>query len=158
MLDTRDVTERNSPASSGEFQKVSPERETAPEDSSLQPEAITARERLVDLLQRSRAYWVPPSLLTDPPASVTELTSYARYAGWTARADGPMRRLGVTWLYTVGLPVTVVCRYSEWVAQRPGRAIPVFVVWKLFVTTGPGPWMVEHLFRPILATVAWVLL
>jgi len=118
----------------------------------------TVREQLRSGLVWLREYVTPPSVLTDPPASVAELASYARWGAWTGRTDGPLRRLGIWWYRLVGLPVTVVGRYIEWIAQRPGRAIPVFVLWRLLISTGPGPWVADQLIRPVLGLAAWVLL
>ncbi|MGC9670970.1 hypothetical protein ACNTMW_31035 [Planosporangium sp. 12N6] len=152
------VTVGNSPASSGVSEGAPTERETAGEDSSLHPDATTVRDRTRQALRAVRAYLTPPSVLTDPPPSWAELAAYARYGAWTSRADGPLRRLGVAWYVAVGLSVTAACRYIEWIFQRPGRAIPVFVLWKLLISTGPGPWAADHLIRPVLGLLAWVLL
>ena len=105
-----------------------------------------------------RAYVTPPSVLTEAPASVAELAAYAHWGAWTSGTDGPLRKLGIVWHRLIGLPVTVVCRYVEWTAQRPGRAIPVYLLWKLLISTGPGPWAADHLIRPVLGVLAWVLL
>lgn len=152
----------NSPVPSGGSPKVENAcrpAETAPELSTLQPAdpvpAVTARDRLSDLWPRLRAYWVPPTLLTDPPPAVTELAGYARHGKWTA-STGKVRQLGVWWYRLVALPVTVACRYIEWMFQRPGRLIPVFALWKLFIDTGGGPWIAANLIRPALAVLGWV--
>ncbi len=156
------ATERNSPVSSGEFQGVPAERETGPELSSLQPtlhsNLDTQRERVREWLAGFRGYWTPPSMLTEPPASVQELAAYAWYGGWTTAGSGPVRRLGIWWHRLIGLSTTTVCRYVEWIAQRPGRAIPVYLLWKLLITTGPGPWVADNIIRPALGFLAWVLL
>lgn len=102
-----------------------------------------------------KGYWVPPQLLSDPPPAVTDLVAYARRGAWTSR-DGLLRGLGITWLWLVALPFTVVCRYVEWVWQRPGRAIPIFVLWKLFVHSSGG-WFADNVIRPVLAVAAWAL-
>ncbi|MFG1847751.1 hypothetical protein [Micromonospora carbonacea] len=106
----------------------------------------------------SRAYWVPPNLLTQPPASVAELAAYAHHAGWTGSVSGPIRNLGIVWHRAVSLPITVACRYVEWTWQRPMRALPIFGVWKLLILTGPGPQIADTVIRPALAAVAWALL
>lgn len=155
------TTQSDTPASTGVFE--SPESgpqgsKTGGEGSSLHPDPVTLRDHIRSAVQAARAFWVPPALLTCPPPSVADLASYARSGAWTSQVDGPIRRLGVWWYRLVTLPVTVVCRYTEWVAQRPGRAVAVFVVWKLVTATGPGPWLVDHTIRPVLGLVAWVLL
>ncbi len=159
------VTDGNSPVSTGEFGSA-PVRgsaqvgglEVSSLQSTLHPTAVTVRDRLWGWLRASRAYWTPPAVLTEPPASAAQLAAYAWRGGWTGGVDGPVRRLGVWWHRLVGLPVTVVCRYVEWVAQRPGRAVPVYVLWRLFVLTTAGQWAMEHLIRPVLGLAAWVLL
>ncbi|MGW1059377.1 hypothetical protein [Micromonospora rubida] len=158
LINGAKVTFRNSPPSSGESEGVPAERAMAREHSTLQSAGITFRDRLVGWLGASRAYWVPPNLLTQPPASVAELAAYAHHAGWTKRTTGPVRGLGVAWHRAVSLPVTTVCRYVEWTAQRPLRAGAVFGVWKLFILTGPGPAISDNVIRPALGVLAWVLL
>ncbi|WP_433732562.1 hypothetical protein ACQP2Y_46740 (plasmid) [Actinoplanes sp. CA-051413] len=118
----------------------------------------TLREQIRSGLAGIKGYLTPPSVLTQPPASVAELAAYAHWGAWTSRTDGPLRRLGIVWHRLVSLPVTVVCRYVEWIAQRPGRAIPVYLLFKLLISTGPGPWVADHLIRPVLGVIAWVLL
>lgn len=122
---------------------------------TLHPPPVTLRDRLPELWPRIRDYWVPPALLTEPPPTVAELVGYARHGRWTV-STGKLRRLGVWWHWLVGLPVTVVCRYTEWIFQRPGRTVPVFLVWKLFILTGAGPWLAHNIIRPALAIGAWV--
>jgi hypothetical protein len=112
----------------------------------------------VGALGRTRAYWVPPKLLTEPPASVAELSAYAHRAGWTSSAEGTLRRLGVLWFLAVALPWTTGCRYVEWVAQRPGRALAALLVWQAVIRSTPGMWVAGHFIRPILAAAAWVFL
>jgi len=110
------------------------------------------------VLRAAHAYWVPPTLLTDPPPAYRDLAAYAHRGAWTANPYGPVRGLGVAWHRAVSLPVTLVCRYVEWVAQRPARALVVFGLWKLLILTGPGPWLADHIVRPVAAAAAWVLL
>lgn len=157
----RPATDGNSPPSSGESGQApdaSSEPHAEPEVSSLQSEPVTVREWLRGWLVALRGYWIPPAVLTEPPATVAELAAYAWRGGWTASETGPARRLGIWWHRLVSLPATTVCRYVEWVLQRPGRAVPVFVLWKLLINTGPGPWAADHLIRPVLGLLAWVLL
>lgn len=158
VINGQKVTAGNSPLSTGESEGAPAERETGPEDSTLHSERFTVRDRLVGWFERSRDYWLPPNLLTNPPASFVELSAYAHRAGWTRRLDGPVRAAGIAYHRLVGLPVTVVCRYIEWICQRPGRLVPVYGVWKLFVSTGPGPAIADNVIRPCLAVAGWVLL
>lgn len=157
-LNGRNVTVRNSPLSSGVSAHTPAERETAPEVSTVHSKLATLRDRAEGAVGRSRAYWVPPNLLTRPPASVAELAAYAHRAGWTRSTAGSLRALGVLWHRAVGLPVTVLCRYVEWFAQRPARALVAFGVWQMTSRSVPGSWIADHLIRPILAAAAWVFL
>ncbi len=163
--DTPAVTHGNYPeVSTGESESV-PEPILVQEDgkkvsslqSSLHFDLDTLRERMRSGLGGLKEYLTPPSVLSESPASVAELAAYAHWGVWTS-STGPLRRLGIVWHRLVGLPVTVVCRYVEWIAQRPGRAVPVFVLWKLLISTGPGPWVADHIIRPVLGVLAWVLL
>lgn len=158
LVNGHKVTFSNSQVSTGQSGRVGVERETGREESTLHSERVTVRERLLVWLDRTRDYWVPPNLLTSPPASVAELSAYAHYAGWTRRLNGPVRAFGVGYHRAVSLPVTTVCRYVEWTCQRPGRLVPVYGVWKLFIATGPGPAIADHVIRPALAAAGWVLL
>jgi hypothetical protein len=117
----------------------------------------TLRDRMREWLGAVREYVTPPAVWAEPPASMAELAAYARWGTWTSSTGG-LRRAGICWHWLVSIPVTTVCRYTEWIAQRPGRAIPVFVLWKLLISTGPGPWAADHLIRPLLGLAAWVLL
>ena len=159
------MTVRSSPISTGES-KGAPELESAEENgpklsslqSSLHFDLDTLREQLRSGLGGIKGYLTPPSVLTESPASVAELAAYAHWGAWTSSTDGPLRKLGIVWHRMFSLPATVVCRYVEWIWQRPGRAVPVFVLWKLLISTGPGPWAADHLIRPVLGVIARVLL
>jgi hypothetical protein len=151
-------TESDTAACNAESKDASPERETAEKSTPTLQSAITDRDAWLRWIAAAREYFTPPSLLTEPPPSYTELRAYAHRAGWTSKDTGVVRTLGVWWHRFVGLPVTFVCRYAEWIAQRPGRAIPVFALWKLLILTTPGPWLADHIIRPVLGFVAWVLL
>jgi hypothetical protein len=159
---TAAVTQRDTALCSAESVDAPAERVTSPATSQTGSfpvqSAITQRDRLQDLLRAARGYVTPPAVLTDRPASVAELSAYAHRAGWTARSDGPLRVAGVWWFRLIGLPLTVAGRYVEWIAQRPGRAIPVFGLWKLVILTGGGPWFADHVIRPVGHVLAWVLL
>ncbi|MEV0732407.1 hypothetical protein [Polymorphospora sp. NPDC050346] len=103
-------------------------------------------------------YVTPPSVLTQPPASVAELAAYAKTGEWTARRYGFVRGAGIWWYRLVGLPYTVWCRYGEWIAQRPGRAITVLLLIKLLASTTAGEWVVEHLIVPAGRIAVWLFL
>jgi hypothetical protein len=160
------VTHGNSPQVSTGESKGAPgtsqvqgsEPEVSSLQSSLHFDTNTLREQIRSGLAGFRAYVTPPSVLTDPPPSVAQLRAYARWGAWTSSTNGPLRRLGLLWHRLFSLPVTVICRYTEWLSQRPGRLIPVYLLWKLLISTGPGPWVAGHLIRPVLGVIAWVLL
>jgi hypothetical protein len=118
---------------------------------------VTLGDRIRDGWDSLRAYVTPPAVLTQPPPSVAELRAYARWGAWTT-STGTVRKLGIVWHRLVSLPATVACRYVEWLWQRPGRLIPVYLLFKLLISTGPGPWAADHLIRPVLGVLAWVLL
>jgi hypothetical protein len=101
---------------------------------------------------------MPPRFLTEPPASIAEMTAYAQRAGWVSTTDGLARRLGQLWFYVVTLPVAAVTRYVGWMAERPGRAILAFAIYQMFIRSIPGIWITEHLISPILAAAAWTFL
>lgn len=160
-----DITISDSPVSTGESKSApAPDRAEVdgPKVSSLQSslhlDSDTLRERMLSWWEWLREYVTPPSVLTESPASVAELAAYAHWGAWTSSTGGPLRRLGIVWHRLFGLPTTVVCRYVEWIFQRPGRAIPVYLLWKLLISTGPGPWAADHIIRPVLGVFAWVLL
>lgn len=159
-----DVTIGNCPVSGGQSEGA-PTPDVSQEEGggSVQypvdtpADSVTRSEQVRAGLLAVRAYITPPQVWAEPPASMAELAAYAHWGGWTT-STGTVRRLGIVWHRLVGLPVTTCCRYAEWIAQRPGRAIPVFVLWKLLISTGPGPGFADHVIRPALAAVAWVLL
>ncbi len=103
-------------------------------------------------------YFTPPQVLTDRPASIPELSVYARKGAWTARLDGGIRATGVWFWYLVGLPATVACRAVEWIFQRPGRLAVLAALWALLKFTSPGGWIIDNLLSPIAHAVAWALL
>ena len=100
----------------------------------------------------------PPNVLTEQPSSVAKLRAYARGGSWTKSKSGAIRALGVGYWRMVGLPITVVCRYIEWIAQGPGRAITAFGLWWLFINHGPGPWVADHIIRPLGTLLGWLFL
>jgi hypothetical protein len=136
--------------------------------------AITDRDRLAVWWAALAAYFTPPSVFVDRPASLAELAAYARFAPWTRQEyiakphtdedtgnvvkTGPLRAFGVAWYRYVGYPYTVASRYREWIAQRPGRAVPVLLLVKLLASTTPGAWVVANVVMPVASAVAWALL
>ncbi len=149
------VSGNTPPAQNAAAQKAATPAEVSSLQSTLQSDEVTFRDRLIGWRAAFRGYWTTPSVLSEPAPAVTELAAYARHGAWTPGRFGFVRGCGIAWYRLVGLPVTVVCRYVEWIAQRPGRAIPVFAVWKLLISTGAGPWIAEHIIRPVLAVLAW---
>ncbi len=99
--------------------------------------------------QASAAYWTPPKLFTDRPASLQQLADYATHAPWTAQQAGIWRTAGIGYYRLVAYPKTVSKRYGEWVWQRPGRLLLHVGVIKLVTLTGPGSWAVDHLVYPV---------
>jgi hypothetical protein len=100
------------------------------------------------LWARSKAYWTPPQIFTDRPASLAELADYAKYAPWTHQNSGLIRGAGIGYYRALTYPYTTVSRYREWVTQRPGRLLLHLAGVKLFALTGPGTWVVDHLVYP----------
>ena len=160
-----EVTVSDSPLSTLQSEtspSVPTERETGWKVSTLHRglhwDLTTLRDWIEKAGGRSRAYWVPPRFLTEPPASIAEMTAYARRAGWTGQTIGLVRRLGVVWFFVVALPVAVATRWFAWTCERPGRGLLALVVWQLLIRTGGGPWITTHLIEPLLAALAWLLL
>src|SRR5689334_4436870 len=91
----------------------------------------------------SKAYWTPPAVFTDRPASLDELRAYATAAPWTHQKTGPIRALGVGYYRFVAYPRTVRLRYTEWFWQRPLRLAAYLGGIKLLSMTGPGDWVVH---------------
>jgi hypothetical protein len=156
------VTERNSTLSSGDLEDSSAERETDQKVSTLHRglhwDLTTLRDWIEKTGTRGRAYWMPPRFLTEPPASIAEMSAYAHRAGWTSQTTGLARAAGVGWYYAVTLPVAVVTRWVGWTFERPGRGLLAFALWQLFIRTGGGPWIADHVIEPVLAALAWLLL
>lgn len=157
-MTTTPVTDRNSEVGSSDFHDPHAERETGPDEAQTRKSALTDRDMWADLARRALAYITPPSVLTGHPDTVAQLAAYAKAGAWTRRRSGVIRALGVWWYRLVGLPYTVTCRYAEWIAQRPGRAIPVLLLVKLLASTTPGAWVVEHVIVPIGHAAAWLFL
>lgn len=100
----------------------------------------------------------PPNVLTERPSAVPQLRTYAHEGPWTKAKSGLLRSLGIGWWRVVGLPVTVACRYIEWVAQRPGRWITAFVLWCLVMGSSAGPVLRIYVLAPIGHVLAWIFL
>jgi hypothetical protein len=147
------TTLSNSEVGTSDLQDTPAERETLPGGPIGRKSAVTRS----DVRAKLHTYFTPPSVLTARPSSVRELRVYAHGAGWTADV-GLLRSLGIGYFRLIGRPATVVCRYVEWIAQRPGRALPVFAAWKLFILVGPGPWVADYLIRPAGVLAGWIFL
>lgn len=158
MTPTEISTESNREVGTSQPGTVHVERETPDQFTEFGKSEVTERYSVRGLLKIAQSEFDPPNVLTETPRSVKALRAYARQGAWTKRADGPLRFLGTAWWYAIGLPVTVACRYVEWTLQRPGRAVTAYVLWWLFINHGPGPWIADHIFRPLGALFAWILL
>lgn len=134
------------------------DHEIAPETPETLKSEVTGRDIARRVIESTATYFTPPSVLTARPESVTELRRYPREGDWLLARIGPLRTLAVAYWRTVGLPITVACRYVEWVAQRPGRALLAYGLWRLFTVAGPGRWIVENV-GPVLGSIAkWLFL
>lgn len=154
-------TQRKTPPSNGGSDQVGKresEREAGPEGSSLHRNSTTDRDGRREIARRVREYWVPPNLLTKPPPPYSALVNYAYRGAWASKPGGPVREAGILWHRAVSLPATAVCRYVEWIGQRPGRAVPVFALWRLLLATDAGHWLAADLVHPALAALGWALL
>jgi hypothetical protein len=150
------VTDSNSELRTSEFANPSPERETGPQASESPKSEVTRGDIARRVITSTATYFTPPSILTARPESVVELRRYPREGDWLLAKASPLRTLAVNYWRAIGLPVTVICRYVEWVAQRPGRALLAYVLWRLFTVAGPGRWLVENM-GPILGSILkWI--
>lgn len=131
-----------------------PERDESPEP----PETAKSHLTYSHLRGRALEYFRPPRIMTARPADVPALLRYARVGSWTKSENGAIRKAGVAYWHLIGLPTTVVCRYVEWIAQRPGRALIVFLLWRLVISNRPGPWVVQNVFSPIGSIAKWLFL
>jgi hypothetical protein len=91
------------------------------------------------LRSRLAAYWRPPTVWSDPPASLDEICRYARYGEWT-KTDGVWRFLGITWSW-MALAVSAPLYYAAWFVQRPGRFFTGLVVYALAAHTPIFAWL-----------------
>lgn len=145
---TRYVTDSDSAlrnAQSGEAGSGQPGPGFSQENSAIGPDsamgsALTDGDRWAGLAERLAGYWTPPAVVVDRPASLSELAAYASTGAWTSQR-GFWRVAGIWWFRLVGLPVTVAAYYGAWIAQRPGRALVLAVLYALLAHTGPGRWL-----------------
>jgi hypothetical protein len=129
-----------------------------PSETGAATSDLGFRVRATAAWHATRTYWTPPAIFTDQPASLADLAAYARHAPWSHRTDGPLRAAGVGYYRLIGYPYTVVSRYREWIAQRPGRLLIALGGIKLATATGPGIWVVDHLIYPAARLVGHILL
>jgi len=151
------TTVSNSEVGTSDLADAPAERETVPQASIARKSAVTFGDIWVRALPKLHAYFTPPNVFTDSPATMGELRKYAHAGGWTSKT-GTLRSLGVGYFRLVARPTTVICRYVEWIAQRPGRAVPVYLLWKLVIRTAPGPWVAEHVIHPLASFAGWLFL
>jgi len=147
------TTVSNSEVGSSDFVDAPTERESAFEV----PIGVKSEATLSDIWPRALAYFTPPSIFTEQPASMADLRRYAHAAAWTSKA-GARRALGIGYFRLIARPTTIACRYVEWIGQRPGRAIPVYALWKLVIETPPGPWIAQHFIMPLASFAGWLFL
>ncbi len=158
---SQDQSELPTSATSEDSQPVPADRVSA---GQAQPAEVSdtassdSRFRVSALWAATRDYWTPPKIFTDQPASLADLAAYAKTGPWTHQKTGPARALGVGYYRTVGYPYTVVSRYREYIAQRPGRLLVALGGIKLAASTGPGIWVVDHLIYPAAQLVGHILL
>ncbi len=163
------VTDGNSEVGSADVERVPSEPISSGNvtmESPTDPESPNSAETSTDTERDIRArikaaasYWTPPSVLTDPPPSVTDLLTYATAAPWTRQKVGFIRGLGVAWCKWIAIPMTARYRYGEWLVQRPGRIATFLAVWLMFLRwTPPGQWISGHVTTPIADAVVWLFL
>ncbi|WP_066890752.1 hypothetical protein [Carbonactinospora thermoautotrophica] len=105
--------------------------------------ALTHRDRWSGLLDRLAGELTPPTVWADRPASLREISRYARHGAWTTET-GAWRTAGVWWCRLVAIPVSTLAYYTAWIAQRPSRTVVVTVLYVVAAHTTPGrvllPW------------------
>lgn len=135
--------------------------EDAPVERENAPQATDSRKSVVtnsDIKARTIAYFTPPSILTDAPESIPAKRRYARSGDWIASVDGPIRKLGIGYWRVIALPVSVVAGYVTWIADRPGRALIVYGLWRMVIGNPPGPWLTKNILTPAGSVAAWLFL
>jgi hypothetical protein len=152
------TTARNSELGTSDFRSPTLEREAVPDDLETRNSEVTLRDRIADLGARAKTYWALPAWVSEPPATLTDLTVYARQGAWTTRYRGFIRRLGIGWLYLVAIPQTTLAYLRAHVWQRPGRALAAVLIWTLFIHSVPGIWVAAHIIRPYFHALAWIFL
>jgi hypothetical protein len=151
-------TLRNSEVGSADFQSTRAEREPTFQASETRNSEVTMRDWAWDMLARATSYWALPAWVSEPPATLTDLTVYARQGAWTSRYRGFIRRLGIGWLYLVAIPQTTLAYLRAHIWQRPGRAVATVMIWLLFIHSTPGIWVAGNLIRPYFHALAWIFL
>lgn len=116
------------------------------------------RTRTTRAWTASKAYWAPPAVFTQRPASLADLATYARQAPWTADSHGPIRAFGLWYYRCVAYPHTVASRYTEWFVQRPLRFAALLGGLKIASLTGPGSWAVDNIVYPAVQLAGHVFL
>ncbi len=124
------ITDRETAICNAVPQVPTAERESVIESS--QTVTFPVQSAITERVRAVIADLTPPAVWKEQPASLSKLASYAHKAAWTRRDAGFIRSLGIWWCRLVGLPVTVACRYLEWIAQRPGRAATVAALIVIF--------------------------
>lgn len=150
--------EKSEAVPSSDFDADPDERETPEPAAESRNSEITFRDRVRAVLEAGKDYWAVPCWVRESPATLIELTAYAREGAWTRRLSGPIRKLGIGWLYTVAIPQTAKAYLRAHVMQRPGRFLAALLIWTVFIRSVPGVWIAEHVIRPYFHALAWIFL
>lgn len=116
---------------------------SVPPDLAELDESVESPTRLFswrEVLTNMGGYFTPPVVWSQAAPSLSELASYSRTGEWTDQA-GFWRAVGRMWWRLVGLPVTTVCRYTEWICQRPGRFLTLLFLYTLLAHTDFAGWL-----------------
>ncbi|MGH3737132.1 MAG: hypothetical protein ACRDT6_16180 [Micromonosporaceae bacterium] len=106
--------------------------------ASVSPQtAHTQRDRWWD---RQLADLTPPTVWSQPPASLRELSLYARHAAWGPQT-GFVRGCGIWWCRLVGIPVSTFAYYVAWIAQRPSRTTVALLLYTVLAHTKFVGWL-----------------
>jgi hypothetical protein len=153
------VTDRNSAPCNAEFADRAGERPvpfTTPE--TLHPAITESNKPELDLrvlLDRTRAYWTPPRMLTERRPAAEQMRLYAKRARY-APSTGPRRALGIAWCNGVAVPYTAWSRTKEWIAERPARFLVVAITAKCLSELPPVEWAVDNVIKPGAAFALWL--
>lgn len=150
--------EKSETVPSSDFQDNPAERETADPGAESRNSEITLRDRIRVWLEAGKDYWALPCWVREAPVTLTELTVYAREGSWTRRLTGPIRALGIGWLYVVAIPQTGKAYLRAHLMQRPGRFVAALLIWTVVIRSVPGAWVAAHLIRPYFHALAWIFL